>query len=121
MPQITVIPRQHWNFKAIPQDIDVVRILKEASAAGESVVRIRVRFIDGIRTYLFVLSTSDDAEAIPSVFRAELSQEMAFTTTKNIKYTPMGFTSDPTEEDLTWIVISREHIIDQAIRRIYKQ
>lgn len=118
MPQITVIPKQHWNFKAIPKDIDVSRILREAEEAGESVVRMRIRCIDGIKTYLFVLRTSDDAKILSFAFAL---RGMAGIATKDIKYTPLGFTFDTATDDWTWLVMVKEDVINQALQRIYKQ
>lgn len=122
MPQIAVIPTQHWNFKATPQNIDVAKILREAAEAGESLVRIRVRFIDGIRPYLFILRASDDAKALPPMLGKRSTKGAVFIATKDIRYTPLGLVFDNTAEEYgDWIMVAGEDIINQVIQQIYKQ
>jgi hypothetical protein len=121
MPQIAVVPAKHWNFRAIPARIDIERILQEAVDAGESVVRVRAKFMDGTRSYLFVQADSDDAKALLAIPEPARFRTMACTNGTDLKYTPYGFSFNTDAKECKWIVTGRVDIIEQALKLIQRQ
>ena len=123
MPQIAVIPTQHWNFKAIPDEIDIPKILKEAEAAGDiTVVRVEAKFASGRIPYLFVLQSTSDY--------AVVAKELVPLGGCKIQYTVQGFQrivrtdhvteSKDTDVYANWGLIEGKDKVNAAVQKILR-